>query len=305
MNAALSAVLWVLLTGAGLSVSALPRGLELRLGRALGRLALRLDPKRRRIAFDNIRRCLPELGPRGWEKLLRENYEHYGILALELLHMFSPIPGHWRGYALAHTSVEQFDNWRKAHEKHGSSICITAHLANWELMGAAGITGVPMLMATRPLKPQWLHERVVAARKELKVEAAFGRRIVPMLIKHLKAGKSIGFVLDQYAAPPMGVEASFFGVKPHTQAAVGLLASRTGAAVVPVLQRRDARGVVHIVFEPAIELSPEILDDPVRSTEIFVARVEAWIRATPAQWLWAHRRFKNVSWPDEMPAAAR
>ena len=153
VNAGLAAVLWVFLTAAGLLVSFLPRPFELRLGRALGRGALRLDPKRRRIAFDNIRRCLPALGPKGWEKLLRENYEHYGILALELMHIFSPIPGHWRAYSLANTSVEQFDNWRKAHEKHGSSICITAHLANWEMMGAAGVAGIPMLMATRPLKP--------------------------------------------------------------------------------------------------------------------------------------------------------
>lgn len=305
MNPVLSGLLWVALTGAGLVVSFLPRPFELWLGARLGRLLLKLDWKRRPIAYDNIRRCLPELGEAGWRGLLRENYGHYGILALEMLHMFSPIPGHYLAYALKNAVVDNLEVWKRAHDKGKGTILVTGHLANWELLGIASNRGVPCLMATRPLKPEWLNRKVEAARLSFGTGAtAYQKRILPLLIRQLKAGKTVGFVLDQYAPPPMGVPAAFFGVKVDTQGAIGLLAQRTGAAIVPVLQRRDAKGVVHVVFEPELELSQEVLKDPVKSTEALAARVEAWIRATPSQWLWVHRRFKNVVWPEETPSPA-
>jgi KDO2-lipid IV(A) lauroyltransferase len=107
-------------------------------------------------------------------------------------------------------------------------------------------------------------------------------------------------VIDQYASPPMGVPARFFGVEVDTLAAVGPLAQRTGAAVVPVSTVRDAEGIVHVRIEPELELG-EALEDPAKVTQILASKVEAWIRATPEQWLWAHRRFKHVVWPEEYP----
>ena len=297
MNPILSVLLWLVLTPAGLLASLFSRRFELWFGPRLGRFLLAVDPKRRRIAYDNISRCLPELGPSGWDKLLRENYEHYGILALEMLHQFSPIPGHFRRYADSITVLEGQEHWRKAHDKGKGVVLITGHFANWETAGLIGAHGIPIMMAVRTLKPEWLDRRIVAARTSLDATLASGKRILPAMIKHLKGGGTVGFVLDQYAPPPMGVPAVFFGVKVDTQAAVGLLVSRTGAAIVPGFQRRDEKGMIRVVFQPEIVLSEEVLADPARSTEALVAHVEAWIRSHPAQWLWVHRRFKNVTWP--------
>lgn len=301
MNPLLGALLWVVLTAAGLAVSFLPRGLELWLGPKLGRLALALDFKRRAIARDNIRRCLPKLGPAGWEKLLRENYEHYGNLALELLHMFSPLPGHYRRYVEKNAVVDNMDCWRQADSRGAGTIIVTGHFANWEMMGIAGLRGIKAMVTGKRLKPEWLNRRIVAARLSVETRTASGRRILPELIRWVKEGRTSVFILDQYAAPPAGVPVEFFGVQVDTQAAVGLVAQRTGAPVLMLFQRRDERGIIHDVFEE-VALSEAQLKDPAASTQELAARVEAWIRAHPAQWLWAHRRFKNVVWPDE-PAA--
>lgn len=93
----------------------------------------------------------------------------------------------------------------------------------------------------------------------------------------------------------------FFGIAVDTLAAVGTFAQRTGAAILPVYQRRDASGTVRVVIEPELDLG-EARKDPAASTALLTARIEEWIRRKPAQWLWAHRRFKNVTWPDERPA---
>jgi len=297
LNPLLSALLRVLLFCLGLAVSFLPRRAELWLGPRLGRLALLLDPIRKKIALENIRRCLPELGCEGWDRLLRENYEHYGMLALELLHMFSPSPGHYRRYCGRVARLENFENWQRANAKGKGVLCFSAHLANWELMAAVGaMAGIPSTIITRHLKPEWLHKKIESARLSVGVRCAYQPRTLPQVMRALRKGESIGFVLDQYASPPMGVPVAFFGAKVHTLAALSPLAQRTGAAILPMLQRRGSDGIVHVVMEPELDLG-EDLADSVRSTERLAAKVEGWIRDNPAQWLWGHRRFKHAVWP--------
>lgn len=295
MNPAFALALRVPLHGLGLLVAALPRRAEIALGRLLGRLALAVDAKRRRIARDNVRRCLPELGPAGWDALLRDNYEHYGILTLELLHLFAPIPGHWRAYALRTARLEGLENWRAANDKGRGALFCSAHLANWELMSAAGaLAGIPITIVTRRLKPEWLHRWMERTRRSVGVRAVYQPRTMPGVLRGLRDGASVGFVMDQYMPPPMGKPLRFFGVRVDTLTAIAPLARRTGAPITPVSQRRGADGVVVVAIEPEFALGADDDADNQRLSDL----VEGWVRAMPDQWLWAHRRFKNVNWSD-------
>ncbi|MBI4371590.1 MAG: hypothetical protein HY552_04760 [Elusimicrobia bacterium] len=295
MNPLLALLLRVPLHGLGLLVAPLPRAGELKLGRALGRLALKLDPKRRRIAEENMRRCLPDLSDAQRGKLLRANYEHYGVLVLELAHMFAPLPGHWRAYARRAARVEGFDNWRRAHAKGRGTLICSAHLADWELMAAAGaMAGVPATIVTRRLKPDWLHRWMEKTRRSTGVACAYQPRTMPAVLKALRRGESIGFVMDQYMPPPMGAPLRFLGASVDTLTAIAPLARRTDAAIVPVSQVRDPDGTVRIVFEPEFPLT----EDDAADNQRLAGLVERWIRAEPAQWLWVHRRFKHAVWPD-------
>lgn len=298
MNRAVAALVCLVLTPSGLLVSLLPRGFELWLGPQLGRLFYRLNAERRRIATDNLRRCLPKLRPEARERLLRENFEHYGILGLEIFHIFSPIPGHYKRYVEKNALVDNLDVWRRAHERGKGTIIVTGHFANWEMMGIAGLRGVNAVVTGKRLKPDWLNSVIVGARRSLNVRTASGKRILPEIIRWTKAGNDAVVILDQYAAPPSGIPAEFFGVKVDTQGVVSLLAQRTGAPILMLYQRRDERGRIHDVFE-SVELTSQQLEDPVACAQALNARMEAWLRANPAQWLWVHRRFKNVTWPAE------
>lgn len=301
-NPVLSVVLRVALFFVGMIVTFFPRRFELWLGPKLGRLAMRIDRRHRQVAYDNIRRCLPELGPAGWERLVRENFEHYGVLGLEILHMMSPFPSHFRRYVPRVTSLEGLEHWRKAHAKGKGVVFVSAHLANWELMIAvATMNGVDATMATRHLKPEWLHKKFKKVRLSANVRCAYLPNALPTVLKTLRKGESFGFVLDQYAHPPNGVPVPFFGVKVDTLGAIGTFAKRYGSAIVPVTQQRKKNGLVHIRFYPEMDLGDD-LGDPIKSTTIFSKMIEDWIRANPPQWLWAHRRFKHVKWPDETNA---
>ncbi len=298
MNPLLSGFLRVLLFAVGAAATALPRRFELWAGPRLGRLLLSVDGRRRRIAYDNIRRCLPELGEKGWRDLLERNYEHYGILVFELMHLFSPMRGHYRRYALSIMRLHGFENWKSAHDRGKGVLFASSHLGNWEMIAAAG-NSMSLTMVTRRNKPEWFRKKLESARAELNIREAYDPRTLPIILKALRKGESVGFVVDQYAPPPAGVAVKFFGAPVHTLSALGPLAQRTGAAILPVSSYRDGVGLIHVVIEPELRLDPAVKEDPAASTQILASKVEEWIRQRPEQWLWLHRRFKNVEWAAE------
>lgn len=295
MNPIVAALLRIPVHGLGLFVACLPRSWEMAIGAALGRVALALDPKRPRIARENLERCLPELSPAQRKTILRENFEHYGRLVLEIAHMFTPVKNHFHGYARRVAVVEGYHHYERVHARGKGVLFCSAHLANWELAASIGaLKDMPVMIVTRRLKPAWLHDWLEKTRLSVGVKAAYQPRTVPAVMKMLRDGGGVVFVLDQYMPPPMGEPLRFFGYLVDTLAAVVPLARRTGAAILPVRQIRENDGRVRIIIEPEIVLTENDTADNQRLTD----HVESWIRDLPAQWLWAHRRFKNVDWAD-------
>jgi KDO2-lipid IV(A) lauroyltransferase len=297
MNPVLALLLRIPLHGLGLFVWTLPRSAEVSLGRALGRLAMHLDSKRRGIAEENIRRCLPELDDAARRKILIENAEHYGVLLFELAHMFTPIDGHWRAYVSRTARVEGLANYEKVHARGKGVLFCSAHLANWEFAAASGaILGMKVMIVTRRTKPQWLHDWLEKVRLTTGVVCAYQPRTVPAVMKTVRDGGGVVFVMDQYMPPPMGQPARFFGVKVDTLAAIPPLARRTGAGILPVRQIREQDGIVRIIVDPEMPLGADDGTD----NQTLADLVEKWIRAVPGQWLWVHRRFKHVDWSDRL-----
>jgi lauroyl/myristoyl acyltransferase len=91
MNVFLSIFLRMVLFCAGTAVSFLPRSIELKIGRLLGLFLFRIGKARSLVALENLRNCYPHMSVQECLELLRKNFEHYGVLALELLHLFSPL----------------------------------------------------------------------------------------------------------------------------------------------------------------------------------------------------------------------
>jgi KDO2-lipid IV(A) lauroyltransferase len=294
VNPFLATFLLVVSYCSGALITFLPRSWEVWLGRTLGRLALPLDKKRKRIARENMARCLPELSLAEREALLEENYRHYGVLGLELMHYLSPFPSHYRSYAGRVAVLEGLEHWKAAHARGKGVIFLSAHMANWELMVAqGGLHGIVLSMVTRRLKPEWLHRQMELTRLSVGVRGLYQPRTLPGVLRALRHGESVGFVMDQYMPPPMGSPMSFFGTVVDTLAAVAPLVARTGAAVVPVTQRRESDGRVRIIISPVLDLA-DVMDDLDRTNVRLLNEVEAMIRANPTQWLWTHRRFKNL-----------
>jgi lauroyl/myristoyl acyltransferase len=73
------------------------------------------------------------------------------------------------------------------------------------------------------------------------------------------------------------------------------LARKTGCAVVPVRCVLQPSGRYRMVYGPPVEWTrTERADDDIAAlTQQLTSIVEGWVRETPEQWLWLHRRWKT------------
>jgi KDO2-lipid IV(A) lauroyltransferase len=116
------------------------------------------------------------------------------------------------------------------------------------------------------------------------------------LLSAMRAGETVGILMDTNMTPPQGVFVDFFGIPAFTASGLARIALRTDAAVVPGFTVWDPKLRKYILhFEPAVELirSDDNEADIVANTAKFTQVIEEIIRRYPDQWLWVHRHWKT------------
>ena len=112
------------------------------------------------------------------------------------------------------------------------------------------------------------------------------------MLKSLKANRAVWYAPDQDHGITNSVFVPFFGNPAATLTSTSRIAAISGARIVPFFQQRrpDRRGYV-------LELLPALDDFPGKDIASDTARImqliESQVRQEPAQYLWAHRRFKT------------
>jgi KDO2-lipid IV(A) lauroyltransferase len=129
-----------------------------------------------------------------------------------------------------------------------------------------------------------------------------GNKVVPKddfvrgLLAAMKAGETVGILMDTNMTPPQGVFVDFFGIPACTASGLARIALRTDAAVVPGFTIWDeALGKYRLRFDLAIELTRtgDLEADIIANTQKFTKVIEDYVRKYPDQWLWVHRRWKT------------
>lgn len=182
-------------------------------------------------------------------------------------------------------------------------VVATAHTGNWDLAACAAaqwIAGegsaarlhvVTKRLSWRALDRYWQRLRV-----ERGVIVADARGAATHVRDALRAGDFTGLMIDQVPERGSGVTTlPFLGAPALHDLGPALLAARSRAPLVVVLGRREPDGRHRL--ELALTIDPEELRGRgaiEAMTGKIVAALEVFVRAHPAQWLWLHRRWKNV-----------
>ena len=271
----------------------LPRGMARVLGAGIAATAFMLHSRLRRVGRRNLELAFPNLSTVEREEILRKEYRHLGWLLAEFCQMSS----YTREYTSRMIRYEGLEHYLAARERGKGVLVLTGHLGAWELSSFYhSLAGYPMGMVIRRLDNPLVDSLVN------KVRCQHGNRVLHKddfargLIAAMRAGETVGILMDTNMTPPQGVFVRFFGIEACTASGLARVALKTGAAVLPgfmLWEESAGQYVLRFGEELVLESTGDTEADAVSNTAQFTRVIEETIRRYPDQWLWMHRRWKT------------
>jgi Kdo2-lipid IVA lauroyltransferase/acyltransferase len=271
----------------------LPRGVARAIGAAIGALAFRTLGRLRRVGLHNLEMVFPEMTAGEREAILRAEYRSLGLLLAE----FCKMPDYTPTMASRFIRYEGLENYLNARERGKGVLVLTGHLGAWELSSFYhSLMGMPMGMVIRRLDNPLVDAFVN------RIRCLRGNRVIHKddfargLIGSMRAGETVGILMDTNMTPPQGLFVPFFGVQACTASGMARIAEKTGAAVVPgflLWEESEQRYVLHFGKELDVVHTGDAEQDALTNTAAFTAAIEGYVRRYPEQWLWMHRRWKT------------
>ncbi|MBN2653519.1 MAG: lysophospholipid acyltransferase family protein [Nitrospirae bacterium] len=273
----------------------MPLSVSRRIGRMFGAAIYYIWGSRRRIAIENIR--LSSLGSSVDASLTaRKSLENLGESFAEIAKMSA---GFGRK-VMEDIRIEGIDNFLQANAEGRGIISITGHCGNWELMAlACGLQIKSSSVVARRQNNVYIDAIVERMRTKYGNKVVYKKGALREIISVLWGNGSVGILMDQAVSKDEGYVVNFLGRPAWTSKMPALIARKTGAAVLPVFIRREAKGHVMMIM-PRVRLSDAdgeqaVIDDTVS----FTAQIEEYVKKWPQEWLWIHKRWKRVGQDDK------
>ena len=262
-------------------------------GAAIAAIAFVSLGRLRRVGRRNLEMALPDLSATQRAAVLRQEYRHLGWLLAEFCQMST----YTRETASRFIRYEGLDHYLGARNRGKGVFVLTGHLGAWELSSFYhSLAGHPMGMVIRRLDNPLVDSLVNSIRCQHGNRVLHKDDFARGLIGAMRAGETVGILMDTNMTPPQGLFVPFFGVEACTASGLARVALKTGAAVLPgflLWEERERQYVLR--FGPELELadSGDSEADAASNTALFTGVIEETIRQYPSQWLWMHRRWKT------------
>lgn len=259
---------------------------------AVGRWLLRLlGPRldKTRIIRQNLMLAFPRHGEAQREALIRNIWGCLGALLAEYPHLAEIVEqgDGSRIELVISPAVEAF------HEPRKPVIFVSVHQSNWELSAAAvAALGVPLSVFYTPLQNPRLDHLVARSRGTLRFGTLPRDASMRTVMRELRGGTSIGFVMDQRVDG--GQPVPFFGMDKMTTVIPARLALRHGCQLVPVRVQRTGNVRYRVTLCDPVVPWDDSADESTRALQMthqVNTQFEEWIRAHPEEWVCTKRRW--------------
>ena len=283
---------WLVLAVAR-SLGRMPRGLARLLAGGLAFAVYWSFGRLRRVGLRNLELALPELSTEEKNRILRGVYLYLGWQLVEFCRLTRYTAENTRGWM----RTEGLDHYLAAQARGKGVLIVTGHLGAWELSGFYhSLMGHTMSVVIRRLDNRRLDDFVNGIRclhgNQVLHKDDFGRG----LLTAMRAGQTVGILMDTNMTPPQGEFVRFFGVDACTATGLAHVARKTGAAALPgfmLWEPTERRYVLHFGPQLALPHTADAAADILAGTQQCTQAIESWIRRYPDQWLWIHRRWKT------------
>lgn len=258
-----------------------------RVGERFGRLAGRLDRRRRQTAESNLAMAFPDWSEQKVKATAWKVFEHFGRSSADFL--------------VSHRlTLEEIESTSEIINPHAIDealalnrgiIMITGHLGNWErLSGWVSRKGYKLSVVYRDANQGTVNDLVSQLRLGPGTELIPRGQAARPILEKLRKNEMVGILPDQNSNEHF---TEFFGKPCGTVLGPGVIHARTQAPVLPCWCIYEGRNRYRMIFEETLEAPPgEPKGAPMMAA--INRRLEAIIREYPEQWLWIHDRWRTA-----------
>lgn len=269
----------------------LPYSLVLALGKAFGKLYYRVAARQRQRAIAQMQESLGVSAEQA-ERITIGLFNHLGQTFFEVMYMPALTPGKMRQYV----KFENLHYLQNALAEGNGVVLLTAHIGNWEWLGASlAMEGLPLTTVIKR-QPNDQHTKILNEYREMTGIEVFASGTTELVAaaKALKKGKILGFLADQDAGYN-GVFVNFLGKMASTPLGPAVFAKRFKSPVVPVfIVRTPEGGHTVLVNKPLyFENTGNETIDLTSITAKMTCIIEDTIREYPTNWLWFQKRWNT------------
>ena len=274
-------------------LGAMPRPLSRAFAIGISQVVYLLHFRLRQVGMRNLAMVFPEKSEAERARILRGVFASLGRQLAELCQFPKYTPENIDEVV----TYDGLENYERAYARRKGVLFLTAHFGGWELSAFAhSLHGHWLHIVMRPMDNQYLDRWLQNYRTMHGNKTVAKDDFVRGLLAAMKAGETVGILMDTNMTPPQGIFVDFFGIPACTASGLARIALRTDAAVVPGFTIWDpALRKYRLRFDPALELirSGDLEADIAANTQLFTRVIEDYVRNYPDQWLWVHRRWKT------------
>ena len=272
------------------------RGLPLRWAVGVGSVCIGstrfvLRKRFERTVYD-IQRAFPEKSPAQAREIAAKSWRNMGVIVAEFLKLSSMTPQQFK----KHCYIRGIEKLQNAPKNTGGIIHI-GHFTNWEAFGlAASVYGFDKAVLAQRVDNPYVDEEINRLRNIFSGKTLYSNhedKPFFSCMRWLKKKKMLGILFDQNTVageiwlPFMGRTAAFSPI-------TALLSIKMQVPVYPVYVSREKSGMLCCTVSDPLFPPAEYSPAHVRAfTKTLVGYYETWLRQNPANWLWAHNRWKR------------
>ncbi len=233
-------------------------------------------------AKKNLRMVFPDWTERAIQTTTMRMWEHLGRVGAEYPSLPSRLPSR-----LTVTGAEHLPKPGQA------AFFFSGHLGNWELLcPIAHRRDVDLSVVYRKTNNPYVDGMIAELRKVHTNELiAKGARGGVKILGSLKRGGAVALLVDQKTNN--GIPVPFFGRDAMTSPAIAEIALKYDIPIIPARVIRTQGAHFHSIIYPplGVEKTGDHKRDVLATMTAINAMLESWIRETPEQWFWVHRRW--------------
>lgn len=175
-------------------------------------------------------------------------------------------------------------------------VVVTAHLGSWELCAYFGQKAAqkPFHVLAKPSKAKAFTLFLDRLRGKMGTRVLWTdkKSLLRDMLKALKAGESVGFVMDQKPEGRQGPLVEFLGVPTEFVSGPAQMCVKTGCAAVSIFCLREGPFRYRILSSTVVAPGQAETDEA-RVTQRMADAITQAIRLYPEQWTWNYKRWRD------------